>query len=318
MTFKVVVVGTGFGDQLVAPAFRDAGCEVAIVSPRDAAAVRAAIEGPCDIVSVHSPPFMHLEHVRLAAEAGRHVLCDKPFGRNAAEAGEMLRLAEQAGVRHFLNFEFRSDLLRLKLQSLLDEGAIGAPAHVSWVMHTARGRDRRHGWLFEAETGGGWIGAFGSHAIDALRWLFGEVAEVQCRTRTEVGERRERGGDRMMACTAEDAFTAWFHMDSGVTAALDTAFAASVDIPDQISVFGDAGVLQARGGRELSLLRRGREPERHVFREGETDPHLPAMRFWAAKVCQAVAERRQIAPSFKEGVACAEVMDRLRVAAKAA
>ena len=50
---------------------------------------------------------MHLDHVTGAIEQGHAVLCDKPFGRNADEATEMRDRACEAGVLHFLNFEFR-------------------------------------------------------------------------------------------------------------------------------------------------------------------------------------------------------------------
>jgi len=311
---KVVIIGTGFGENTAAPAWRAAGCEVQIVSPRDIAGVRAAVEAPCDIVSIHSPPFMHLEHVRLATANRRHVFCDKPFGRNATEAREMLALAEDAGVLHFLNFEFRRAPVRVKLKALLDAGEIGDPVHVSWAMHTSGGRARRHGWLFDKELGGGWIGAFGSHVIDALHWLFGEVAEAAAKTRTEVKERRDRekGAELMHACTAEDAFAAWLRMKSGVTVAFDTAFAASINAPERIIIFGTQGALQIDNGRELTLLKPGRPPERFDFRTEETDPHKPGIDIWIGQVCEAIAQGRPLTPDFRDGLASAEVMDKLR------
>lgn len=315
MTLKVVIIGTGFGEHTAAPAFRDAGCEVQLVSPRDDDAVCAAVEAPCDLVSIHSPPFMHLPHVRVATQNNRHILCDKPFGRNAAEAREMVELAANAGVLNFLNFEFRQDPLRHKLKALLDEGAIGAPVHVSWAMYTSIGRNRPQGWLFEKEPGGGWIGAFGSHVIDALRWLFGEVDEASAHRRTEIIQRRDRdkASDKVHPCTAEDAFTARFRMQSGVTVAFDSAFAASVNLPERIVVFGDKGALVVNGGKELQLLRPGQADERFAFREGESDPHKPGITHWVAQICAAVAEGRQLTPDFRDGLAAAEVMDKLRV-----
>ena len=74
---KVVVIGTGFGARVVAPAFAGTdGCEVVdVVSPRDDAAIKVATARPdVDLVSVHSPPFMHAQHVRAALGAGKAVL----------------------------------------------------------------------------------------------------------------------------------------------------------------------------------------------------------------------------------------------------
>jgi predicted dehydrogenase len=314
LTLKAVVIGTGFGQHTAAPAYEAAGCKVELVSPRDTDAVRAAVEAPCDIVSVHSPPFMHLEHVRLAAENRRAILCDKPFGRDADEARQMVELADKAGVLNFLNFEFRRDPLRLKLKSLIESGAIGAPQHVSWTALMDRGRSRRHGWLFEKDKGGGWIGAYGSHVVDALRWIFGEAVEVSGHLRTEVKERRDRERPTELShpSTAEDAFTAWLRMESGVSVAIDTAFAAAVSTPERLVFFGDQGALQVSGGKELVLIKPDREPERFTFREGESDPHKPGIDLWIAEICKAVTEGRQLAPDFREGLACAKVLDRLR------
>src|ERR1700756_4771292 len=121
---KAVVIGTNFGAKVVAPAYQKAGFEVEVVSPRDTEAVKRACAEPVDLVSVHSPPFLHREHVLLAIESGRNVLCDKPFGISSREAREMLEAAENAGVLHFLNFEFRQESIRRKAKELLDQGAI--------------------------------------------------------------------------------------------------------------------------------------------------------------------------------------------------
>ncbi len=312
MALRIVVIGTGFGQHVVAPAWQGLGCEVTVVSPRDTEAVRAAIAGPCDLVSVHSAPFLHLGHVRLAVEHGRNVLCDKPFGANAEEAREMRDLATRAGVLHFLNFEFRSDPLRLKLKALLDAGAIGAPAHLSWTAFNSGGRKLRHRWLFEKGRGG-WIGAFGSHAVDTLRWLFGDIAAAGGQLRTEVTMRRDRdkATGAMHASTAEDAFTAWFRMESGFTATLDTGYAAAVGVPSILTVFGGEGAIQVTDGSELAVLTPGREPERFPF-ASEADPHQPGLGLWFAKVQDALVERRQITPDFNDGLACAKVLDALR------
>src|SRR5262247_3788521 len=125
---RVGVIGRGFGAKVVAPAFASTdGCEVVdVVSPRDEAAVAAlCARRDVDLVSIHSPPFLHAEHVRLAVRAGHAVLCDKPFGRNAAEASGMCKLASDAGVIGLLNFENRYDAARKRVRALVEEGAIG-------------------------------------------------------------------------------------------------------------------------------------------------------------------------------------------------
>lgn len=313
MALRVVVIGTGFGRYVVAPAYAAMGCDVSVVSPRDDDALRAAITAPSDLVSVHSPPFLHREHVRMAIEGGRNILCDKPFGTDGRQAHEMLNLAKDAEVLHFLNFEFRCEPLRVKLKELVDDGAIGTPVHANWTSFTSMGRKLRHRWLFE-EHKGGWIGANGSHAIDSLRWLFGDITDASAHVRTDVTQHRDRDktSDVMHVSTAEDSFTAHFRMDSGFTAVLDTSFVSSVTIPSILTVFGDAGAIQATDASDLVVIRPGEEPERHSFAIDNNDPHQPGLGRWLGKVCAAVAEGQQIAPNFADGAACADVMDALR------
>ena len=313
MGLKVVVIGTGFGRRAVAPAYESLGCEVAVVSPRDVAGVSRAVAAPCDLVSIHSPPFLHLEHVRLAVRHGRHVLCDKPFGRDAAEAREMLELATAAGVLHFLNFEFRCDPLRKQLKQLLDGGAIGKPLHASCAMFTSIGRKAPHGWLFEKDKGGGWIGAFASHQVDLLHWLFGDIETVSCLSRIDVMARpgREDVGGPLHDATAEDALTAWFRMKNGVTASIDTAYSAAVDMPAQIILYGSEGVVQLTHNAELLLMRPDQEPERFPVTACKNPLGLAQER-WLAKVCDAVTAKQQIAPDFNTGLACAGILDAMR------
>lgn len=310
---RVTVIGTGYGQYAVAPTYGKLGCEVEVVSPRDVQAVQAAMAAPCDLVSVHSPPFLHRDHVRLALDNGRNVLCDKPFGINASESRDMLDLATSVGALHFLNFEFRHQPIRVKLKELLDDGAIGTPVHANWTSFMAMGRDLRHRWLFEAGKGG-WIGANGSHAIDMLRWLFGEVVDARGQSRTEIGQRRDRdkSSDAMHASTAEDAFTAFLGMDGGFTAVLDTSFASSVTVPSVLTVFGTAGAIQMTDASDLVVLRPGEEPQRHGFGIDPLNPPPPALEIWLAKVCAAVTDGQQIEPNFVDGIACADVMDALR------
>ena len=313
MALNVALIGTGFGQHAVAPVYESLGCSVAVVSPRDEAGVQAAIASPCDLVSIHSPPFMHLAHVTLATESGRHVLCDKPFGRNAIEAQQMLDMASAAGVLHFLNFEFRFDPLREKMKALLDNGAIGEPVHFSSTMFTSGGHDRPYGWLFDKDKGGGWIGAFASHEIDTIQWLFGNVDSLGGQRRIDIKQRpdRDESNDTLHTVSAEDAITAWLRLKNGVTAEVNTAFCAAVNLPAQLTLLGTEGAIQITQNSDLVLLRPNREPE-HFSAAPANNALMPALESWLGKVCHAVETRQPIEPNFATGVACAEVIDAMR------
>lgn len=315
MTVTVGVIGTGFGARVVAPVFADTeGCRVVgVVSARDEAGIAALCDDlDLDVVCVHSPPFLHAAHVRRAVETGHAVLCDKPFGIDAGEADELLAAAEVADCLHLLNFEFRYDPARALVRQLVRDGAIGRPEHVLWTHFSAGSRDRPHGWLFDRDAGGGWVGAWGSHAVDFLRWTFGEVVEVDATCRTTITDRPDADGVAQ-PCDAEDGFTAWLGLGDGITATLDSTFAAPVSVAPRLAVIGTEGLLECVADRRVVLRTRDGRREEHDA-AADADPHLEPMRRWAAVVRDAVQDGAVPAgaPTFADGVACARVLDRLR------
>jgi predicted dehydrogenase len=310
---KVTIIGAGFGQYAAAPVYRKLGCEVDVVSPRNEPAVRRALASDVDLVSVHSPPFMHFGHVMAAIEHGHAVLCDKPFGRNVAEARAMRDRARDAGVLHFTNFELRNQPSRTKLKELVDSGAIGEPRHLSWTFFSNALRGRPHGWINERDLGGGWIGAYGSHLIDFTRWVFdSEVASCGGITRIEQSKRVDADGVSRTG-TADDAYSAWFVMENGATATHDTAYAAAVPMPSRGSLMGSTGAIDLIDDLRL-VLRTGPDTAEHVIEF--TPPgrafYEPSLTPWFGRVKEALATGMQIAPSFDDGLATAEAMDRLR------
>ncbi|HEV7762891.1 MAG TPA: Gfo/Idh/MocA family oxidoreductase [Acidimicrobiales bacterium] len=310
---RVGVIGRGFGGRVVAPAFAATeGCEVVdVVSPRDSAAVAALCDrSDVDLVSVHSPPFLHLDHVRRAVEAGHDVLCDKPFGRNAAESAAMLALATDAGVLHFLNFENRYDPARQCVRAALAEGVVGQPEHVAVTMLMAISRSplRPYGWLFDAASGGGWLRAMGSHLVDFARWTFGEIVEVGGQLRTAVPSRPDADG-QPHACTADDGFALTLRSDRGVSVVMDSSSAAPLHLPLSLLVVGSHGVVEEAAGR---VVVRTPDGDRELLAAAPgTNPLVAAMQRYAEVLRDAVHDRAAPpdAPTFDDGLACAVVMD---------
>jgi predicted dehydrogenase len=321
---KVVVIGTGFGARVVAPAFAAAdGVEVVeVVSPRDRRTVEAAIRRPdVDLVSVHSPPFMHAAAVGLAVTNRKSILCDKPFARSATEASQMVDAAAAAGVIGLCNFEFRLHPIRRLLRELVRTDALGPIEHVEWTHLSSGSRVplRRYGWLFDRERGGGWIGAWGSHAIDTIRWCFGEVTSVDARARIDIVQRLDEHGD-VKVCTAEDGLSATLGLETGVTVNIDSTFAASAAVPPRLTVLGADAVCEILADERVTLRRADgtREdltPEPTRTRGG-ADRHTEPMRRFAEVVRDVVTtgEVPPGVPTFADGHACDLVLDQLRAA----
>ncbi len=321
---RVAVIGAGFGRRVVAPVF-DAtdGCEVVdVVSARDDDAVYTLIAQPnVDLVSVHSPPFLHAPHVRAALAAGKAVLCDKQFALDADEAAALEAEANAAGVVALCNFEFRYAPGRVRLREMVHDGSVGAIEHVQVLHHSTGSRVplRKWGWLFDRALGGGWVGAWASHAVDNLRHVFRtEVVTVQALLRTDVRQRPDDAGE-MHTCTAEDGLTAALGLANGATVSIDSGFAAVADVAPRLTVFGAHAVVEVVADDRLTIRPTGGAREDvETIDLGSTgaDRHLEPMRRFAEVVRDAVTSRivPDHAPTFADGRACDVVLDRLRAA----
>ena len=317
MTVRVGIIGTGFGAKVVAPTYTAAGAEVVeVVSPRDEAAVAAVCSRTdVDLISIHSPPFLHVQHVEQACTAGHAILCDKPFGRNAGEAQHMVDVAHDAGVLNLLNFEFRHEPARVQVKQLIDEGAIGPLEHVLWTVHHAISRVplRPYGWLFDRALGGGWVGAWGAHGVDTLRWLLGDITDVRARCRTIITERPDAAGN-LRPCDAEDTFTASLLTSSGATASIDTTFAAAASQPTRMTFFGTTGTIEIVSDRIITVRRDDGTKEEIELERRTGDQHAGALGGWLYTVVEAVRAGEQITPSFADGLACRQVLDAILAA----
>lgn len=190
--YRVGISGAGFGVKCHLPALiaHPRFEVVAIASPASAAAVakerkigsaftsaRAMIEGcELDAVVVASPPFAHRDDVLAALDAGKHVLCEKPFALNVEEAEEMVAAARDAETACGISHEFRFVPERAALHEMVVNGHL-APLREIEITHlatflAAKG-DRSRGWWFERERGGGVAGALLSHIIDSANWTIG-------------------------------------------------------------------------------------------------------------------------------------------------
>ena len=115
-----------------------------------------------------------------AAEAGKHVLVEKPAARNAAELDSVMKAAAKHGVKVRVGFNHRYHRSLLKAKELLDSGVLGELMFLrARYGHGARvGYDKE--WRTDpALSGGGELIDQGPHLIDLTRWVLGEITEVQ-------------------------------------------------------------------------------------------------------------------------------------------
>lgn len=186
-----------------------------------------------DLIVVSLPNHLHVEAVRAAAAAGKGVACTKPLGRNAAEASEMVRLVEDAGVFHAYleNVVFNAETMRMR--EMIEAGAIGRPI-------TFRAREGHSGphapHFWDAElAGGGALLDMASHGVECARYLFGK--DVPIRDAFAWGSTLVHG-DRT---TGEDNAMLIVRFEDERAATCDVSWSSKGGLEGRFEVYGDAG-----------------------------------------------------------------------------
>jgi predicted dehydrogenase len=334
----IAVVGTGFGARVQVPALRAAGFDVRALVGRDPErtarrAARCGVEQVCtdlaealalpgvDAVAIASPPATHAELTLAALDSGRHVLCEKPFTRDATEAVAVLEAAERAGVTHALGHEFRWEAPRRAVAQAIADGAIGEPKLVSsvdFVQLLTNPAFRMPDWYFDADAAGGWLGASGSHMVDALRVWLGELAHVSAET--SVAQAGASG--------SEDSFVLQFRTRRGAVGSLLQTGAAWASTGRTV-ISGTEGTLVLEGGAVTLADADGRRPLAERGRgDGDGTATLAEMTNMEAQQYAHLADafRRAIVgedpadevalPTFRDGVAVMAVLDAARRSAR--
>jgi 1,5-anhydro-D-fructose reductase (1,5-anhydro-D-mannitol-forming) len=205
-----------------------------------------------DAVYIASPHSLHLAHVTRAAGAGKAILCEKPVGVSTFEAQAAVDACRQASVSLSVAYYRRYWRVVQEMRRLLADGAIGdvVQARVQLVDHYVP--DPGRPWLTQPQqAGGGALANAGSHWVDLVRYLLGDVAEV---TATCSG--------RFGGFETEDTVGVQMCMVSEALVSLNVTLCSPAAV-NEFDIAGTAGRLFAgplSDGR-LMLQRGAREPE---------------------------------------------------------
>jgi predicted dehydrogenase len=136
------------------------------------------------------PNSLHGEPTIAAAEAGKHVVCEKPLGRDAAESHAIWQRVEATGVKHMCAFNYRFVPAVRLARELIESGELGEIFHFRGAYLQDWGAAASEAWRFDKSVAGsGALGDLGAHVVDLARYLVGEIADVSARVTTFWPER---------------------------------------------------------------------------------------------------------------------------------
>jgi myo-inositol 2-dehydrogenase/D-chiro-inositol 1-dehydrogenase len=296
-----------------------------------------------DLIDIASPNDTHAEIAIAAAKAGKMVMCEKPLGRNAAEAQAMVDAVEAAKVPNTVWYNYRRVPAVTMLKNLIDEGRFGRIFHYrakflqDWTISQDLPQGGEGLWRLDVSVAGsGVTGDLLAHNIDTAMWLNGSIKEVSAMTETFVKERQHNLTGKVEPVGIDDASLFLCRFDNGSLASFEaTRYArghkalytleingehasAFWDLHDlhRIQYFDHRDEGQLRGWRSIHI----------------TDGDHPYMnRWWVpglqigyehtfihqfADFAQAVGEGKECAPTFRDGLATDAVCDAVLKSAK--
>jgi predicted dehydrogenase len=206
-----------------------------------------------DAVIVCSPPQTHTEIALTFLENGVHVLCEKPFAMDSAQALEMVQKADEKDCLIMMASKFRyvDDIIRAK--GIVESGILGEIVLFENVFCSKV--DMKDRWNSVKEiSGGGVLIDNGCHSVDIARYLFGPVTKVQAEE-----------GKRVQKLEVEDTARLFFKAQNGTMGAVDLSWSIHKEQPSYFDLFGTEGVLsigwkasQYRQSEKLDWIRFGK------------------------------------------------------------
>lgn len=290
-----------------------------------------------DIVDIAAPPRLHAQIAIAAAEAGKHVFCEKPLAMDAAEARAMLAAVQAAGVTHYLNHNYRRVPAVMLAKQLIDEGFVGRVFHwrsaylQDWIVDPAFPLT----WhLRKDQAGSGPLHDLGSHVIDLARFLVGELSSVDAMTRTFIEERPlpgagaatfsagSGGGGETGKVDVEDAALLIAQFEGGALGSFEVSrFAPGRKNHNAFEIYGSEGsiLFDLERMNELQLFSRSDPSHVQGFRTIQvTEAEHPYLQAWwppghiigyehsfhhaVVDFVKAVVSGERVRPDFEDGL----------------
>lgn len=297
-----------------------------------------------DLIDINAPSNAHKEIAIAAAQAGKHIFCEKPLALTLADSREMLAAAEAAGIKHMVGFNYRFAPAVQLAKKLIEEGRLGQIYHFrgqflqDWIMDPQFPLV----WRLQKEiAGSGSWGDLGAHVVDMARYLVGEFAEVIGMSETFIKERPIASNMTGLSATAsgentemgqvtvDDATLMMARFENGALGSIEaTRFAGGHRCTNGFEINGSKGSVRFDFERmnELEVYFSDDAADVQGFRRVlATDPaHAYMDAWWPAghtigyehtfthemvELMDAITNDRQPVPNFVDGVKCQEVLE---------
>ncbi len=251
----------------------------------------ALLKAGVDIMSICLPPRLHLPAAEAAAQAGTHILMEKPITRTVEEADRMLAVCRQAGVSLMTGFTHHFYPEMREAKHLIESGAIGQPLTVLDSMSITHSFVLP--WYRDKEVAGGGVFMCNAvHGFDRVSWVLGQqITAVAALIEPSEGSR------------AEDYGSVLARFDGGVQGTFFQHWGPYRTVMCEMQVYGETGLLHVRSWDSLELFTTGKRTVQHFYHPdaGLSERVMVAMVAELTEMVEAVREGRQPEPSGEAG-----------------
>ncbi|HET7615419.1 MAG TPA: Gfo/Idh/MocA family oxidoreductase [Bacillales bacterium] len=295
-----------------------------------------------DLIDIVTPNNTHAEMAIAAAEAGKHVICEKPLAMSVEEAERMAEAVRKNGVVHMISHNYRFAPAVQYAKQLISEGRLGKIYHIraqylqDWIMDPSFPLVWR---LRKEVTGSGALGDIGAHIIDLARFLIGEFSEISSTMETFIKERplgemsgglnAEAEGDSKGEVNVDDAAAFLARFESGALGVFEaTRFAAGNRNGNRFEINGEKGSVRwdLENMNNLEVYFTDDEPGQQGFRTVHCteEEHPYAGAYWPAghiigyehtfinlinELLKGIEDGRSPSPNFEDGLRNQIVLD---------
>src|SRR5437868_4607011 len=247
-----------------------------------------------DAVYIATPVHLHAAQTIAAAEAGKHVLCEKPMAMNVSECDRMIVACRANNVRLSVAYYRHFYPVIERVREIIQSGEIGSPvlAQINAFESFNPRTDHPRYWLLEKDrSGGGPMFDFGCHRIEVLTNIFGTISKVRALTANVLFDRE-----------VEDTALALFQFERGACGMLSVTHAAR-EPQDTLDVFGSLGSIHVPVLNEGTMQVTSDAGERVETHSPDANLHAPLIRDFV----HAVMNDREPAVNGEVGLAVAKI-----------
>jgi predicted dehydrogenase len=297
-----------------------------------------------DIVDIALPQHLHYDVAIAAAKNGKHIFCEKPMALTSKQAEEMLKVAEDNKITHYLNHNYRRVPAVMLAKKMIEEGKIGRIFHwrgayqQDWIVDP----NFPLTWQLQKETahaGPHWD--LNSHSVDLAHFLVGSIKTVSCLTTNFIKERplpsenavafstAKSGNTIMGEVTVEDASLMMVEFESGAIGSFEASrFATGKKNGNTFEIYGSKGSISfdMEKMNELNYFSRDDSEGHQGFRTIQvTEAVHPYIANWwppghiigyehgfihaMADFMKAIENGTEIQPNFRDGVSILKVLE---------